>query len=92
MDRLLTHAPTLNPVIPLVGRIDAANFVGSADYVGTGWLVDRTTVVTNRHVAELISQRGPDGFTFAAGRFGDPLQLPSIMATRMATRASIGSR
>ena len=38
--RLLDAAPTINPIIPLVGRIDVANFPRNASYVGTGWLVE----------------------------------------------------
>jgi hypothetical protein len=74
-DKLFSFADVLNPIIPLVGRIDVANYAGPLEYVGTAWLLEPTVVVTNRHVARLISRQGADGFTFAAGRFGDPLQV-----------------
>jgi len=73
--RLMAAAPTLQTAIPLVGRIDVANFAGPIDFVGTGWLVDTDIVVTNRHVAELIARNDGGTYTFRPGRFGDPLQV-----------------
>ena len=75
VERLTESAATIQPVIPLVGRIDVANFPGSLSFVGTGWLVDRDIVVTNRHVAELLAS--PDGaeFVFRPGRLGDDLAV-----------------
>jgi len=74
-ERLFANADTLHPVIPLVGRIDVGNYAGPLEYVGTGWLIDPTVVVTNRHVARMIARHGADDFAFAAGRFGDPLSV-----------------
>ncbi|HLG57661.1 MAG TPA: phospholipase D-like domain-containing protein [Vicinamibacterales bacterium] len=71
--RLKGAAGLLGSVIPLVGRIDVANFPGNATYVGTGWLVDRDIVVTNRHVADLIAQRDGAHYRFRPGRFGDDM-------------------
>ena len=59
--RLLDAAPTINPIIPLVGRIDVANFPRNASFLGTGWLVEPDMVVTNSHVAELIGLADEDG-------------------------------
>lgn len=73
--KLTDHSATLEPFLPLVGRIDVRNFPSGMEYVGTGWLVDEDLLVTNRHVAELIARRGPDAFTFIAGRFGDPVEV-----------------
>jgi len=45
----------LQPLMPLIGRIDVTGFPGN-DYLGTGWFVDADIVVTNRHVASLIAR------------------------------------
>jgi V8-like Glu-specific endopeptidase len=75
MSRLRTAAATVEPLIPLVGRIDVANHAAGLPFVGTGWLIDRDVVVTNRHVAELISRGDGAKFVFRPGRFGDPVQV-----------------
>lgn len=75
LERLMAAAPTVEPLIPLVGRIDVANYPGTASYLGTGWLVDRNTVVTNRHVAELIARVEGGRYVFRPGRFGEPMQV-----------------
>lgn len=74
VQRIMAAADKLNPVIPLVGRIDVANFPRNASFLGTGWLVDQDIVVTNRHVANLIGRRDGRNFTFLPGRLGDPIQ------------------
>ncbi len=73
VERLLAAAAVINPIIPLVGRIDVANFPRNASFVGTGWLIAPDIVVTNSHVAELIGRRDGRRFTFLPGRFGDPI-------------------
>jgi V8-like Glu-specific endopeptidase len=76
MNRLEAARGALEPMIPLVGRIDVANFpAGNLTYVGTGWLVDRDIVVTNRHVAELIGRRDGASYTFRPGRAGRKLAV-----------------
>lgn len=75
IQRLMDARATIEPLIPLVGRIDMANHAGGLTYAGTGWLIAKELVVTNRHVAELISRADGAQFTFRPGRFGDPLQV-----------------
>lgn len=60
---------TLQPLMPLIGRIDVTNFP-NADFVGTGWLVDTDIVVTNRHVANLIARWDGRQFAFSRGIAG----------------------
>ena len=55
VDRMKQQGPHLFSLLPLIGRIDVVNFPG-LDFVGTGWFVDTDIVVTNRHVANLISK------------------------------------
>lgn len=74
-DRLMEARHTIELYIPLVGRIDVANFAGTAEYLGTGWLIEPDIVVTNRHVAELIARWDGGTYRFHAGRFGNPLQV-----------------
>lgn len=73
--RLREAAPTLEPILPLVGRIDVDNYPGPLAYVGTGWLVDRNIVVTNRHVADLIARADDGKFRFRPGRFGEDMRV-----------------
>ena len=75
VDRLMQAASAIEPIIPLVGRIDVANFAGGVDYLGTGWLIDTNIIVTNRHVANLIARWDGGTYRFVAGRFGDPLKV-----------------
>lgn len=63
---LETRRDTLQPLMPLVGRIDVTSFPG-AEFVGTGWFVDTDIVVTNRHVAELIARWDGRRYAFARG-------------------------
>lgn len=72
--RLLDAAPKLNPVIPLVGRIDVVNFPRNASFIGTAWQVAPDIVVTNSHVAELIGRRDGRTYAFLPGRFGDAIE------------------
>ena len=73
IDELRTAAPTIEPWLPCVGRIDVANYAGNLPFLGTGWLVAPGIVVTNRHVAELMTKAGSEGFVFKPGRFGERL-------------------
>lgn len=75
MDRLKRAVATVEPVVPLVGRIDVDNYPSSTPFLGTGWMVDRDLVVTNRHVAELMARSDNGGFRFRPGRFGEPLRV-----------------
>ena len=68
--------------IPSIGRIDVANSMFMVDYLGTGWLIDKDVVVTNRHVAELVAARDGGRFLFRPGRNGIKPAYPSISSTR----------
>jgi hypothetical protein len=72
---LTTALPKLEPLIPLVGRIDVDNYPIALPYLGTGWLVDRDLMVTNRHVAELMAGSDNGKFRFRPGRLGEPLNV-----------------
>lgn len=75
MKRLKAAAAVVEPLIPLVGRIDLANDAAGRTYAGTGWLIDKDVVATNRHVAELIARSDGAKFVFKPGRFGEPLRV-----------------
>lgn len=53
----------LRPRLPSVGRIE---IVGDddQDYIGTGWMLDRDVMITNRHVAEAFGVKRGSGFGF----------------------------
>lgn len=70
VERLREAQATVDKVIPLVGRIDVANYPRSAPYAGTGWLVDHSVIITNRHVADLVARHDGTRFVFRPGRFG----------------------
>ena len=63
----------LQPMIPLIGRIDVTHFPGS-DYVGTGWFVTPDIVVTNRHVASLVARWDGRRFVFRRGVAGRAIE------------------
>ena len=60
--RLQASSSQLQRAVGAVGRI---NVSGRDDvpYVGTGWLIEKDAVVTNRHVAREFGQKGRGGFT-----------------------------
>ena len=89
--RLLDAAANINPIIPLVGRIDVANFPRNASFVGTGWLIEPDIVVTNSHVAELIGRRDGRDYTFLPGRFGDPIVASVNWKREMDSNATLAS-
>ena len=62
-ERLINAKNTLASVIPSVGRVEVKNHP-AFDWLGTGWLVDKNIIVTNRHVAELFSRRNGNEFVF----------------------------
>ena len=62
-ERLQQSAPQLERAARAVGRIEVAGLRGTP-FVGTGWLVDRNIVVTNRHVALAFGRRAGRRFTF----------------------------
>ncbi|WP_299478517.1 DNA/RNA non-specific endonuclease [uncultured Roseibium sp.] len=61
--RLENAADILEHAIKASGRINLQNHY--LDWVGTGWLVARDIMVTNRHVAQEFTMRDGQGFTFA---------------------------
>ena len=65
--RLQASAPLVTRAAQAVGRIEVTGLPGLT-FVGTGWLVDTNTVVTNRHVALAFGERAArTGFTFKQG-------------------------
>ena len=63
--RLLDAGPLLDKAIRAVGRIDLQG--ARLAWVGTGWLVHESILVTNRHVADEFAIRKGAGFTFRTG-------------------------
>ena len=58
-----------------VGRVDLIHHP-SLPFAGTGWLVDRDIVVTNRHVAEVFAAASWNGpLDFAPGVFGRKIEV-----------------
>lgn len=67
-DRLKAARPLLTGAIPAVGRIE---LMGSKyDWIGTGWLISESVLVTNRHVAEAFAMRKGQTFSFTIGMTG----------------------
>jgi endonuclease G len=64
--RLQTASDRMAHAARAIGRIELEGHDEFA-WVGTGWLVDRDVVVTNRHVALTFSQRSGDRFVFRPG-------------------------
>lgn len=61
------HRKGIDKVIPSVGVIDRiAN--GVSEQMGTGFLVAKNILMTNRHVAKTFAKQGDKGWVFMAGR------------------------
>lgn len=71
-DRIQTAQSILDRVIPAIGRIELSNNPDFS-WVGTGWLVAKDIIVTNRHVAQEFGRQSGQGFTFKAGVNGLPM-------------------
>lgn len=67
-DRLNRATPAIERAARSVGRIDLIG--ADLDWVGGGWLVAENVIVTNRHVAQVFTQRQGLGLTFARGPAG----------------------
>ncbi len=67
--RLQTAAGALHDATAAVGRIDLRGHP-ELQWVGTGWLVDDDTVLTNRHVAREFGRGTGEQFTFTSGIAG----------------------
>ena len=65
--RLSAARAVLEAALPSAGRIDVANH--RLSWVGTGWMVKPSVVVTNRHVAEEFARSEP-GFAFRKNQLG----------------------
>ena len=70
--RLQASGVQLQRAARAVGRIDVTG-LPDVPYVGTGWLVEKNTIVTNRHVAREFGRRKRGGFTFKKGSGAKPM-------------------
>ena len=69
--QLLPHRARIDAGIARVGRVEFLNHAMS--WAGTGWIVARNIVVTNRHVAEIVAEsNGKGGFRFRLSPAGVP--------------------
>jgi endonuclease G len=65
----LTNAKSfLEKAIRAVGRIELKG--SPYEWIGTGWLLNDSVMVTNRHVAAEFAMRDGDGFVFSVGDDG----------------------
>lgn len=64
--RLQASSTQLQRAVGAVGRINVAGR-DDVPYVGTGWLIEKDAVVTNRHVAREFGQKGRGRFSFKKG-------------------------
>lgn len=67
--RLTVAKPQIVQAVKAVGRIELANDPRFS-WVGTGWLVRPTVIVTNRHVASLFARKDGEEFVFKSGLLG----------------------
>jgi Trypsin-like peptidase domain len=72
VSQLDSRRDIMQPLMPLIGRIDVVGFPGN-DFLGTGWFVDANILITNRHVASLIARQDGRKFAFARGVGAQPL-------------------
>lgn len=71
-ERLVRARPYLAPAIAAVGRVDLQHNP-DFEWVGTGWLVDRDILVTNRHVANTFARRMGGEIRFRPGSGGQAM-------------------
>lgn len=67
-ERVEAAKPFLDGAIRAVGRIELTG--GAYDWIGTGWLMNESVMVTNRHVAQEFAMRDGAGFVFTMGENG----------------------
>ena len=71
--RLKPFQDKLNSVIPSVGRVELFHHE-DFEWVGTAWVIDDRTLVTNRHVANEFARKSRDGkFTFRSNPAGQTM-------------------
>jgi endonuclease G len=69
--QLAPHRQRLEHAVRRVGRVEFVNH--AMPWGGTGWLVERNVVITNRHVAEIVAESdGRGGFRFRMSAAGVP--------------------
>jgi endonuclease G len=69
--QLEPHRQRLEHAVRRVGRVEFVNH--AMPWGGTGWLVERNVVITNRHVAEIVAESdGRGGFRFRMSPAGMP--------------------
>lgn len=71
--RLIDARDHLTRAIRAVGRIEVTNHP-RFEWLGTGWLISKDVVVTNRHVANEFGRRNGSGFVFRQGPIGRPMR------------------
>ncbi len=71
--RLLASSDRLQRASRAVGRIDVTG-LPQFEYVGTGWLVERNTIATNRHVAREFGRQIRGRFAFKKGSGARPIR------------------
>ena|SRR5688572_30038509 len=71
--RLQASTDRLQRASRAVGRIDVVG-LPRFEYVGTGWLVERNTIATNRHVARAFGRQIRGRFTFKNGTGATPIK------------------
>ena len=71
--RLQASTDRLQRASRAVGRIDVVG-LPRFEYVGTGWLVERNTIATNRHVARAFGRQLRGRFTFKNGTGAKPIK------------------
>jgi esterase/lipase superfamily enzyme len=74
-DQLATAQHHLRWVTPSVGRIETTNLPINGGSIGTGWLIAEDTIVTNRHLVDLIGVRDGEDYQFRSDPFGEPIKV-----------------
>lgn len=73
--RAMQARAVIEPLLPLIGRIDVVNHPAGYPYVGTGWVIQPGLLCTNRHVAELIGRQDGASYVFTRGQLGRQLEV-----------------
>ena len=87
--RLRKAEAALKQVIPCVGRVELAD--QRSNYIGTGWLLERDVLITNRHVAGKFAARAGAVATIGQGTDGRAF-LPQVDFLREYQRDAVAQR
>lgn len=72
-NRFLPFKKKIEHVLPAIGRIEFVK--AGRKFGGTGWMITEDLIVTNRHVAALVTERSGKVLRFKKNALGDTIEV-----------------